>query len=150
MPITTEIMQAYDLYKYLLQHGLTGSTLLKIPPYNSTWRAPRKHEWRTKNGWATEQRRANEQMSRTLYEPQESFAACQPHFTAIYVCRLGIAISSPAPLTRTTKQTEWKSPQCSVIVVLFIRKLQDQHTIRKLFSWLEVFEWTRLFVRCRH
>ena len=31
-----------------------------------------------------------------------------------------------------------------VIAVLFILKLLHKHTIRKLSSWLEVFEWTRL------
>ena len=41
-----------------------------------------------------------------------------------------------------------------MIVLLFIRslrKLPHKHTIRKLSSWLEVFEWTRLHfeVRCK-
>ena len=39
---------------------------------------------------------------------------------------------------------------CSVIVVLFVRKLQDQYTIRRRFSCFEVFEWTRLVVKCQH
>ena len=38
-----------------------------------------------------------------------------------------------------------------VIAVLLIRKLQHKHTIRKLSSWLEVCEWTRLQfeVKCK-
>ena len=48
------------------------------------------------------------------HEPQESFTGCQPHFTTICVCRLGIANSSP--FTRTTKRKEWKG-SCLVIVV---------------------------------
>ena len=38
-----------------------------------------------------------------------------------------------------------------VIAVLLIRKLQHKHTIRKLCSWLEVCEWTRLQfeVKCK-
>ena len=44
MQITVEIMQTYDLLKFAITRS-NGSTLVKIPTYNTTWSALHKREW---------------------------------------------------------------------------------------------------------
>ena len=48
MQITAENMQTHDLKNVAKARSLYGSTLLKISPYNTTWRALHKHEWGNK------------------------------------------------------------------------------------------------------
>ena len=57
--VTYELKQAY----FWIILALEASALLKIPPYNTTWSALRKHEWSNKKGWETEQRKANVQIN---------------------------------------------------------------------------------------
>ena len=66
--------------------------------------------------------------------------------TAIYVSRVSHALQTPVTIN-TDDRANRMERSC-----LMIRKLQQKHTIRKLSSWLEVFEiWTRLHfeVRCK-
>ena len=71
MPINSGIQNfvKHGLIKTLIKayfwiiSALEVSTLLKIPPYNTTWSALLKHEWSNKKDWETEQRKANEQIN---------------------------------------------------------------------------------------
>ena len=47
LQITAEIMQTHDFFKFAIALS-NGSTLLKFPPYNTTWSALHKHEWSVK------------------------------------------------------------------------------------------------------
>ena len=56
--ITAEIMQTYDLSKFAIELS-NGSTLLKIPPYKTTWSqsALHEHQWRAKTvDWPNRER----------------------------------------------------------------------------------------------